>query len=68
MTYKFHPAAEAELSEAVDYYNGFRPDLGWEFAGEVHAAIQNIMAYPQAWTPLSTHTRRCLVRRSALAT
>jgi len=61
--YSFHPAAEAELNEAVDYYNARRPDLGWEFAAEVQLAIQNILAYPQAWTPLSLHTRRCLTRR-----
>lgn len=63
MKHSFHAAAEAELNQAVDYYNACRPDLGWEFAQEVHAAIQNILAHPAAWTSLSTHTRRCLVRR-----
>ena len=63
MTYGFHSAAEAELNQAVDYYNARRPNLGWEFAAEVHAAIQSILAYPQAWTPLSQRARRCLVRR-----
>jgi hypothetical protein len=59
----FHAAAEAELNDAVDYYNACRRDLGWEFAEEVYATIQNILAYPTAWTSLSEHTRRCLVRR-----
>ena len=58
MNYSFHAAAEAELNQAVDYYNTCRPDLGWEFAQEVHAAIQSILARPAAWTPLSEHTRR----------
>ena len=63
MNYSFHAAAEAELSQAVDYYNACRADLGWEFAQEVHAAIQSVLAHPAAWTSLSQHTRRCLVRR-----
>ena len=63
MNYSFHAAAEAELNQAVDYYNACRPDLGWEFAEEVYAAIQNILAHPAAWTALSKHTRRCFVRR-----
>ena len=48
MNYSFHAAAEAELSQAVDYYNACRADLGWEFAQEVHAAIQSIVAHPMA--------------------
>ena len=63
MNYSFHAAAETELNQAVDYYNACRPNLGWEFAQEVHAAIQSILACPAAWTSLSKHTRRCLVRR-----
>ena len=63
MNYSFHAAAEAELSQAVDYYNACRANLGWEFAQEVHAAIQSILAHPTAWPSLSEHTRRCLVRR-----
>ena len=63
MNYSFHPDAKVELNEAVDYYNGCRPDLGLDFAKEVYAAIQNILAYPNAWTPFSMNTRRCLVHR-----
>ena len=63
MKHSFHAEAEAELGRAIDYYNACRPNLGWEFAEEVQAAIQNIVAYPQAWTPLSKRARRCLVRR-----
>ena len=63
MNYSFHPAAEAELNQAVDYYNGCRSNLGWDFAQEVHATIESVLAYPAAWTSLSKHTRRCLVHR-----
>lgn len=63
MNYTFHPEAKAELNEAVDYYNVCRPGLGSEFAREVYAAIQNILAHPEAWTSLSKNSRRCLVHR-----
>jgi plasmid stabilization system protein ParE len=63
MNYAFGPEAKAELNEAVDYYNGCQPELGLDFAREVYATIQNIVAYPEAWTPLSKRTRRCLVHR-----
>jgi toxin ParE1/3/4 len=63
----FHAAAEAELNQAVDYYNACRPNLGWEFAAEIQATIQNIMAYPEAWTPLSKRARRCLCAVSRMA-
>jgi len=63
MKFAFHPDAEQELNQAVDYYNDGQPLLGWDFAREVHFTIQNILAYPKAWTPLSKNTRRCLVNR-----
>ena len=63
MNYAFHAEAEAELNQAVDYYNARQPGLGREFAREVNTAIQNVIAYPNAWTPLSKRTKRCLVNR-----
>jgi plasmid stabilization system protein ParE len=61
--HSFHAAAEVEPNQAVDYDNACRPNLGWEFAAEIQAAIQNITAHPETWTPLSKRARRCLVRR-----
>ena len=63
MKYHFHPEAEAELTEAIDYYNGCQEGLDLEFAKEIHATIEFICHFPQAWTPLSKNTRRCLARR-----
>jgi len=63
MRYRFHPDAEAEFNQAVDYYDGCEEGLGLEFAKAVYAAIQNICHYPFAWTPLSPNTRRCLLNR-----
>lgn len=63
MKFRFHPEAEAELNEAVDYYDGCRDGLGLEFANEVFEAIENICRFPLAWTPLSKKTRRCVLKR-----
>jgi len=63
MNFSFHPEAEEELNRAVDYYNECRPLLGWDFSREVYITIQNIIAHPNAWSPLSKSTRRCLVNR-----
>jgi len=63
MNFAFHPDAELELNHAVDYYNQCQPLLGGDFAREVYFTIQNVLAYPKAWTPLSENTRRCLVNR-----
>lgn len=63
MKYAFHPAAETKLSEAVDYYEETQKGLGGEFLREIHRTIQNIVTFPDAWSPLSTSTRRCLSKR-----
>ena len=63
MNHAFHPEAKAELNEAVDYYDGCQSGLGLVSAREVQTAIQNILGYPEAWTPLSKNTRRGPVHR-----
>jgi len=63
MKYFFHPSAEEELNEAIDYYNECQDGLGLTFAKEVNRSIQNILSYPQAWSFLSQNTRRCLTNR-----
>ncbi len=63
MTYSFHPLAEKELNDAIDYYNKCQDGLGIEFAEEVYKAIQFILQFPQAWSPLSKNTRRCITNR-----
>lgn len=63
MKFRFHPEAEAELNEAVDYYDGCQEGLGLEFAKEVYSTIESICHFPFAWTPLSKNTRRCILRR-----
>jgi hypothetical protein len=55
--------AEAELNQAVDFYNECQVGLGFEFAKEIYSAVQNILSFPDAWAPLSPKTRRCLTKR-----
>ena len=63
MKYFFHPVAEEELNETIDYYNECQDGLGLAFAKEVNKSIQNIFSYPQAWPSLSKNTKRCLINR-----
>ena len=59
----FHPDAEVELREAANYYDDCQTGLGLDFAEEVYAAISRIIKYPDAWSRLSSNTRRCLTNR-----
>jgi hypothetical protein len=63
MKFYFHEYAESEFSKAVEYYEDCRQGLGIEFSKEVYAAIDRIIRYPEAWSPLSVNTRRCLINR-----
>jgi plasmid stabilization system protein ParE len=63
MNYAFHPEAETEFQEAIDYYEGCQTGLGFDFALEVHAAVKNICDYPMAWPVLDGTIRRCLTNR-----
>lgn len=63
MKYGFHPEAEAEFLDAIEYYEGCKPGLGHEFAIEVHSTIDNILSFPNAWTILKDDMRRCQIRR-----
>lgn len=63
MTFSFHPEAQAEFDFAVDYYEASEAGLGWDFALEVHSAIQNIIDCPDAWPVLEGAIRRCQTSR-----
>lgn len=59
MKYSFHPEAEAEFLEAIDYYEGCREGLGLEFALDVYAVVEGILAHPKAWPVFQGEIRRC---------
>ncbi len=63
MNFSFHPEAEEEFNDAIDYYEGIMPELGYDFALEVYSAIQRSVEFPKAWTVLEGDVRRSLVSR-----
>ena len=63
MTYTFHPEAETEFVEAVEYYESCQSGLGEDFSFQILATIRNITAFPDAWPIVDNPVRRCLVNR-----
>jgi plasmid stabilization system protein ParE len=63
MSYSFHPEAEREFLEAIDYYEERVTDLGFEFAVEVYAAIGRAVEHPKAWPIIDGEVRRCQTKR-----
>jgi hypothetical protein len=63
MRYFFHPLAEQELNEAVDFYENERIGLGFEFASEIESSIKRILVFPNAWSKFGDKFRRILVNR-----
>jgi toxin ParE1/3/4 len=60
--FRFHPAAEAELQEAADWYEAQREGLGLEFLASVRQRISVILENPQRWRSFQG-TRRVLLGR-----
>ncbi len=63
MNFSFHPVAEKELNEAIDYYEDIEPGLGYDFALEVRSTIGRLVDFPKAWAVLDGDVRRSLVKR-----
>ncbi len=63
MKYFYHPAAEAEFYDSIEYYEDCAAGLGYDFSVEVHSAIERILLYPKAWPILVGDIRRCLTNR-----
>lgn len=63
MNYLFHPQAEKELLDAIDYYESCQKGLGHEFAVEIYAALERIVKYPEIWPPFGDDIRRSSVNR-----
>ncbi len=63
MNYSFHPEAESEFLEAIDYYEGKEKGLGYDFALEIYSTIERILAHSFAWPIIEENIRRALVRR-----
>ncbi|MFZ2445296.1 MAG: type II toxin-antitoxin system RelE/ParE family toxin [Syntrophobacteraceae bacterium] len=63
MNFLFHPEAKEEFLSAIDYYEGCRPGLGYDFAAEVRSTIENILSFPKAWPVLEGEIRRSQIPR-----
>src|SRR5690242_1404832 len=49
MNYRFSRAAEADLADAVAFYDAQRPGLGLRFAVEVGVALAAVVEAPTRW-------------------
>ena len=59
MNVRYLSVAEEELGKAIEYYEEKEVGLGLRFYAEYRAALERILAYPDAWYTLSENTRRC---------
>ncbi len=50
MNVNFLEPAQAEFTEAVNYYNAHTEGFGLVFSDEVKATILRIIEYPEAWS------------------
>ena len=63
MTTRFVDGAEAEVDEAVAFYNERSDRLGVEFAMEVQIGLKRIEAYPKAWPRIGRRVHRYRLNR-----
>jgi len=63
MSFSFHPEAEEEFYQSIEYYEDIETGLGYDFALEVHSTIKRSVEFPKAWAVLEGDVRRSLVRR-----
>ncbi len=63
MNYAFHPEAEKEFLEAIDYYEEREADLGFDFSMEVYETVRRAVEHPKAWPILDGEVRRCQTKR-----
>ena len=63
MIFSFHPEADEEFREAIEYYETCQRGLGEDFYLEVHSTIDRILGFRQTWPVLEGEIRRCLAHR-----
>ena len=49
MRYFLHPAVDAELRAAIEFFDSRRFGLGGELADEVNRTIQHVCEFPKVW-------------------
>jgi len=63
VTIRFVEIAEAELDDAIQYYERDAPGLGEEFLAEVVLGGNRITEFPDAWQQLEAGLPRCRLNR-----
>jgi len=63
MKFSFHPDADTEFFESIEYYEQCEFGLGQDFSIEVYSAIKIISNHPTAWPIIEDDVRRCLINR-----
>ena len=64
---KFTAAAERDLAEAFDYYEGKREGLGVEFIKRVDEAVEVVAQNPKLHAPVIEDGRRVLLKQFPFA-
>ncbi|MCG8557282.1 MAG: hypothetical protein MJD61_18640 [Proteobacteria bacterium] len=67
-TVRFHPAARAELVDAIVYHERERPGYGAKLEGEVEELLERASTFPQAAAPLDAYPPEFEVRALRLHT
>ena len=57
------PAAELDIREAVDGYEGERPELGARFLDELQSTLNRLRMMPVQFPSVGKGVRRALLRR-----
>ncbi len=57
----FHPEADTEFQEAIEYYQAESAGLGVRFYREVMATVARVEGHPKAWPRLRGLVRKCVV-------
>jgi toxin ParE2 len=63
VTFRILTVAEAELDDAVNWYDTISLDLGNAFLNEAARVFSLIEQYPDAWHPIGQNIRRCRLMR-----
>lgn len=62
-SFAFRPEAEAEIAQAVDWYETRRPGLGAEFLHALDEALARLALNPKSYTEIMPGVRRTVLRR-----
>ncbi|MBI4844335.1 MAG: type II toxin-antitoxin system RelE/ParE family toxin [Nitrospirae bacterium] len=63
MKVRFLKPAQAEVDDAVAWYDSQSRNLGTQFLDDLDRAVRRIVAYPLSSTKIEEDLRRCLLSR-----